>query len=409
MSSLKVAVRKFGPFEAALRRQFADFRRATGIRCDFHQEQLDLEPLYETMFGREGLKRGEWDIGFVVTDWLPMAVRGSHLLDLAPLLAAEPVPDYPAGWSPSLTRMQRIGGALYGLPYHDGPQCLVYRKDLFGDPAERAAFEARHGRPLTVPASWDEYLDVVAHFGRPAEDRYGTVLAAFPDGHNAVYDFCIHLWTRGGDLADAEGRPTLATPAAEAGLGFYRALAKRAGEIVHPDPLATDSVRSGEIFAQGGVALMTNWFGFAAYAAGHPASRVRGLVDVAPVPRGAGGASASLNIYWVLAVGAGCREPELAYRFVRHCLSPAMDKLTTEEGGIGCRLSTWADPEVNATVPFYARLPELHRAARELPFDPRFPELAHVIDRLVGEAITGDESSAILLRRAQAEAERVFA
>jgi multiple sugar transport system substrate-binding protein len=60
-------------------------------------------------------------------------------------------------------------------------------------------------------------------------------------------------------------------------------------------------------------------------------------------------------------------------------------------------------------VPFYARLPELHRAARELPFDPRFPELAHVIDRLVGEAITGDESSAILLRRAQAEAERVFA
>src|SRR5438105_1140244 len=81
MSSLKVAIRKFGPFEAALQRQFADFRRVTGVRCEFHQEQLDLEPLYDTMFGREGLKRGEWDIGFVVTDWLPMAVRGDHLLD----------------------------------------------------------------------------------------------------------------------------------------------------------------------------------------------------------------------------------------------------------------------------------------------------------------------------------------
>src|SRR3954447_2919626 len=135
MSSLKVAVRKFGPFEAALRRQFADFRRATGVRCDFHQEQLDLEPLYETMFGRGGLKRGEWDIGFVVTDWLRRGVRGGPLLALAPLLAAEPVPDYPAGWSPSLTRMQRIGGALYALALYLGPHGLEYCQEPLGDRA----------------------------------------------------------------------------------------------------------------------------------------------------------------------------------------------------------------------------------------------------------------------------------
>ena len=39
----------------------------------------------------------------------------------------------------------------------------------------------------------------------------------------------------------------------------------------------------------------------------------------------------------------GSAGPELAYRFIRHCLSPAMDKLTTTEGAIGCRLSTWAN------------------------------------------------------------------
>ena len=32
--------------------------------------------------------------------------------------------------------------------------------------------------------------------------RYGTVFAAFPDGHNTLYDFALQLWSRGGELTD---------------------------------------------------------------------------------------------------------------------------------------------------------------------------------------------------------------
>ncbi|MEM7022512.1 MAG: extracellular solute-binding protein [Pseudomonadota bacterium] len=407
--TLKIAIRKFTPFEDAIRKQFADFRTTQNVDCALHAESLDLDPLTEAMFDQGGLKNGDWDIGFIVTDWLPMASAGGHILDLAPLFDANPVPNYPEAWSPSLTGMQRIGDRLFGLPYHDGPQCLIYRKDMFADPAHRQAFQRRHGRPLAIPDSWDDYLDVVAYFSRAEEDRYGTVLAAFPDGHNAVYDFCIHLWTRGGELVDSNGKPTLATEPAAAALDFYRALAKRGGELVHPHPQEIDSVKSGEIFAEGRIALMTNWFGFAAYAASYPESKVRGLVDVAPIPRGTGGDAVSLNVYWVLAIGSGSRHPELAYRFIKHCLTPPMDKITTIEGAIGCRLSTWRDPEVNALVPFYNKLGSLHEKARQLPFDQRFPALAHIIDHLVTEAIEGDAASTTLLARAQAEAEQAFA
>jgi multiple sugar transport system substrate-binding protein len=81
-----------------------------------------------------------------------------------------------------------------------------------------------------------------------------------------------------------------------------------------------------------------------------------------------------------------------------------MDKLTTLEGGIGCRLSTWADPEVNAVIPFYHRLAELHRATRALPRSRNLPRLVHVIDQAVQRAILTDEPAGDILRQAQREA-----
>ena len=177
---------------------------------------------------------------------------------------------------------------MFGLPYHDGPQCLIYRKDLFEATEHRDGFELRFGRSLKPPANWDEYLDIIRYFS-DVPDMHGTVLAAFPDGHNTVYDFCIHVWSRGGEITDQGGRPTLETSAAEAALDFYRTLAKSDGGLIYPNPRSIDSVKSGEIFADGKIALMTNWFGFAAYAASHPQSRVKGLIDIASVPAGAGG------------------------------------------------------------------------------------------------------------------------
>jgi multiple sugar transport system substrate-binding protein len=80
-----------------------------------------------------------------------------------------------------------------------------------------------------------------------------------------------------------------------------------------------------------------------------------------------------------------------------------MDKLLTLEGGIGCRRSTWADPEVNAAIPFMRRLEELHAPAQELPRSQAWPRLVQVIDAAVQKAITGDESTAVILREVQAQ------
>jgi len=376
-------------------------------------EALDLNPLYESLFIRGGLKDGTWDVAFIVTDWLAEAVEQGALLDLAPYMRTAPVPDYPQGWTRSLTDFQHFGDAVYGLPYHDGPECFIYRRDLFEDQSEQRAFQERFGYHLTPPRTWDQFRDLARFFTRPEQELYGTVFAAFPDGHNSVYDFCLQLWSRSGDLADSSGAVTLDTPQAAAALDFYRAMV---GDrtATYPEPETIDSVRSGELFSQGNVAMMVNWFGFAA-ACEQPDSPVKGKVAIAELPSGTmprgraveQAASVSLGVHWALAIGSGSCHKDEAYAFLRHACSPEMDKLTTLEGAIGCRLSTWSDPEVNAAIPFYHRLADLTPDARTLPRSRHFPALAHIIDEMVQQAIRGAESSGEIVRQAQAKAAHI--
>lgn len=392
MTKLRIAVRAFGPFESAIAKQFDDFVRTTGADATLESVAMDLNPLHEAAIGTRGLATGEWDIAFLNTDWLAEAQAAGLLENLDPHMAAAPVADFPEAWSPSLTTMQRFAGGFWGMPYHDGPECLIYRRDLL----EAAG--------IVVPTTWDEFHAAARALHAPERDQYGTVLALFPDGHNSFYDFCIHIWSRGGEPFDATGRPAFTSPQAYAALDFLRTLARDQTAIA-PNARELDSVKSGLLFAGGKVALMANWFGFAAYADTAADSRVKGKVDVAPLPAGPGGRSVSLNVFWVLAIGSGSANKRLAWEFLRHCATAPMDKFTTTEGAIGVRRSTWADAEVNARIPYYHRLDWLHAHAREMPMTPRLAAVSHIVDDLMTAATTTDRPTAELLAQAQARAE----
>jgi multiple sugar transport system substrate-binding protein len=257
-----------------------------------------------------------------------------------------------------------------------------------------------------VPKTWDQFHRLARILTNPSQSVYGAAFAAFPDGHNTVYDFCLQLWTRGGTLFDDSGRMMLATPKAQEALDFYRELLKDSS-AVHPDSRTFDSVRSGLAFAAGQVAMMVNWFGFASMSETIAESKVKGRVAVTSVPCGAG-PRVSPNAYWILGIAAGSPHHELAWKFLCHCTSPEMDRLLTLEGGIGCRKSTWCDAQVNSVVPFFHCLESLHEDARELPRLSNWSDLAAVIDRMVMDAIDSDEPTASIIQRAQACADKIY-
>ncbi len=400
--TFRIAVRKFPAFEHAIAAQWNDFEAAarTGLQLD--AVALDLHPLEEALLPSGGMLRGDWDVCFVATDWLATIHAAGAAVDLAPhlgnLLSA-------GEWPESLLRLQRIEGAILGTPYHDGPECLMFRRDLFEDPAQQQRFAAQHGRPLAPPATWNDFHQVARFFHQPSRHLFGTVFAGFPDGHNTVYDFLLQLWSRGGELIDAEGNVRFNTEPAHAALTFLRMLWQDASAM-HPGSAQYDSVAAGMAFARGEAAMAVNWFGFAAMAHTSPGSAVRGLVDIAEIPAEQGFAHASLNVYWVLALAAGSPHKQVAARFLEHCLSPAMDKLTTTSGAIGCRRSTWHDPEVTAAIPFYPGMDLLHRSAREIPRRSDWPRIAAMIDHLMQQTASGSTSIAALLEQADHALER---
>lgn len=395
-TQIRIAVRKFNPFESAIRKQFADFSATHLNDVHIEIEALDLNPLHDALFARNCLRDGSFDIAFLSTDWISQAQQANLIENLTPYLERTPIADFPDAWSPSLLKFQQFRGGFWGTPYHDGPECLIFRKDLLAE-AE-----------LPVPTTWSEFHAAARRLHAPEQGRYGTVLALFPDGHNTLYDFCIHVWTRGGEPFNADAHPNLHTPQAIAALDFIRNLA-RDEHAIAPHARNLDSVKAGLMFCEGKIALMANWFGFAALGETWKESTVKGLVDIAPLPAGDGGVSASLNVYWVLAIAAGSKKKELAWSFLRHLATAPMDKLTTTEGAIGVRYSTWRDTEINRIIPYYHKLSGLHERARELPRHPKLADISHVIDDVLKEAVLGNVPSGVLLASAQRRVKDIIA
>jgi multiple sugar transport system substrate-binding protein len=400
MSSLRIAIRNYADFENALSeeaRLFESHHPGTKIEL----VSLGIHELYKTAITEGGLHGGRYDLALLVTDWLAEAHGAGALEDLHPWQCRIPLHDWPNGWPRSLVQPLLFGDQLVSLPWHDGPECLVYRSDLFSDPKRQSAFRQQFFRELAPPTTWEEFEHTIRFFNDQASGLYGTVFAGFPDGHNTLYDFALQLWSRGAELTGSDGRPRVTTPAVLSALEFYRRIV-RDPALCHPKSPRLDSNQSGDLFLAGEVALMVNWFGFAARS-GREGSPLAGKVAIAPIPTANGASPVSLSVFWALAMGKGSRHKELGWQFLRFIAAPERDLGITRHGTVGVRLSTWRNPELQARIPVYRDLEVISLGARQLPTGPGMAAFAAIIDEVITRALTTSEPSAAILESAQRE------
>lgn len=143
-------------------------------------------------------------------------------------------------WADALLKLQTFPDGIAGIPFHDGPECLIYRKDLFNDPAEKDAYWRRFGADLKPPETWKEFSQTAAFFNRPEKGMYGTLFALYPDGHNNIFDFALQVWSHGGGLTDKDGRITLCTDKSVKAMESYRKLI--ADPFIHPRSRSFESI-----------------------------------------------------------------------------------------------------------------------------------------------------------------------
>ena len=398
MTTVKLLLRDFADFESAMRAEIEAFHREQAdVRVE--ARAVGIHELYDELFRQGGLREGRWDLALLVTDWLAEAMEEGLLEDLAPRMRAKPLADWPQGWGRSIAEPVCFGDAVSSLPWHDGPECLIYRRDWFEDAVEQEKFRNRYGYDLGPPRNWKEFTDTARFFTRPDEGRYGTLFAAYPDGHNTLYDFALQIWSRGGSLVDAAGRACVESEEAVGAIDFYRATVRDAG-LCHPQSPGLNSTQSGDVFLAGAVALMVNWFGFAARCE-RTGSPLRGRVAIAPIPAAEGRAPVSLSVFWALGMARGSRNQGAAWEFLRFVAQPEVDLARVDHGTVGVRLSTWRNAELQRRVPCYARIEQISLGAKRLPRTRSLPAFAEIVDGIVVEALTTADPSTEILRRAQ--------
>jgi multiple sugar transport system substrate-binding protein len=403
-----LATRRQDTFERAFAIQIADFK-------DAHPDvkiEVVARPLhdhYTAMVQQAEAASSDFDLFLCNTDWLTEAISKGLLTPLNSHIQANPPVDWPYGWHPAMLGLQTQNGVVYGLPWHDGPEIFHYRKDLFQNAEEQAAYAKTHREPLKVPRTWSEFLKVAKFFTRPEDDFWGCCEGAYTDGHNNVYDFLIQLWSRGGVLFDASGCPQFHRQPGIEGLQFYVDLFQK-HRVASPECLNLGSVEVGDYYARGRAAMMWNWSGFAAVCEIPEFSNIVGKNACTTIPAGDGpnGRSVSLNIYWTLTLTAGSRNKDLAYRFMQHITQPHLDKVVSMCGANGVRLSTWQDPEVLAQYPYYGIIEEVHAGSITMPTLPEYPSVNHILSEAIHNAVHEGRSVEEELQNAAALATKLL-
>ncbi len=402
---LRLVSREQETFENTFAAHIADFQSVypdVEIECTY----LPIHDHYEKMVANMGTESDEFDLFLCCTDWLPILMHNESISPLDEMIEANPPHDWPNGWHKAMLGLQQRGGKIYGMPWHDGPQVFHYRRDLFEDATERENFLHKFGRELGPPQDWAEFIEVAQFFTRPNEGLWGCCEAGFTDGHNNVYDFLIHLWSRGGVLLDDNKEPQFDSAAGVDALQYYVDLFHK-HKVASLECLDLGSVECGNYYAQGNAAMMWNWCGFAAVCEMPEYSKIVGENACTKLPAGSAG-SISLNIYWVLTIPSGSKNKELAYQFLQHISSAKCDKVTSMCGANGVRLSTWNDPEVVAKYPYYSIISDVHANTRTLPAIPEYPEINEAISRCVHRALHLEMSCEESLKIAVAETREIL-
>ncbi|GAB3659366.1 hypothetical protein GCM10027591_12560 [Zhihengliuella somnathii] len=204
---------------------------------------------------------------------------------------------------PALVEEAEVDGHFLGMPAWTNAEIILYRKDLFGDPGNRADFEAEYGYELAAPTTWEQYADISAFFTR--DGMYGT------DVKGAVEtEWLAHVLQAGSPMVlDGDGEVVIDNEAHREALDFYVGLT----ESAPPGAAQVDWAAAQNLFNQGKTAMTRFWAH--AYRQIPDDAPVAGKVGAATMIGGSAGV-AGVPGPWYLSVPRATENTEDAKRFI---------------------------------------------------------------------------------------------
>ena len=237
-----------------------DFTAETGIAVDVIQIPWPnfQDKVFTAFVGKSDL----YDIVIGDSQWLGRNSQGKNYINLTDWINENI--DVDAIYGPAMTAFAEYpkgSGTYWALPAEVDAAGYVYRKDLFEDPKEMAAFEKKYGYALAPPKTYDQLRDIAEFFTRPDDDLYGIATWYSKEYDGITMGFQQVMWSFGGTYGDAETYKVaghLNSEDAAKALEFYTDLL----QFAPPDAPNYYWSETLNAYNSGKVAMAMNYFAF---------------------------------------------------------------------------------------------------------------------------------------------------
>lgn len=371
------------PGYEAIEAMLPAFEEETGIDVNI------IKHPYENALGeqvRDFVSGGDLDIALIDLVWIGNFAENEWIVPVEEVQAEfpeiiDPDLDMDDFFPLVLNAFGGWNGTIYGLPFDNYSGLLFYNRCML----EEAGFDG-------PPETWSELKDTYG----PAltkDGKYAYALQSKRNETQSADSFARMLWPFGGSFLDEEFRSNLNSEESQAGLKFRQDLMQ-----YMPDGIvAYDHAETVNAFAQGDVAMITEWSAFYSSVVSPETSAVADCVEVAPEPSGPAGRKPALGGF-SLAVASQADEDEkaAAWLFIQWATSKANAAEYLERGGVPARQSAYANPEELAET--YKFVPALVESWQEgVPeFRPRFaewPEITEIVQEWGTRMMLGEVST----------------
>ncbi|WP_138417661.1 ABC transporter substrate-binding protein [Sinomonas gamaensis] len=339
-----------------------EFTKETGTKVSF--VELPYDGLYNRLNSEFTSGSVSFDVAALDAVWLSAFKDGVAPLDS---LFTDDVKN---DLFPSLVKEANVGGKYIGMPVWTNSEILYYRKDLFNDSANQAAFKAKYGYDLKPPTTWQQYLDAAQFFTK--DGMYGT------DMKGAVETEYLAMLSQTGEqpmvVSNDGSKVTLGDANSLKALQFDDSLAKYAP----PGAAQVDWAAAQNLFNQGKTAMSLFW--------GHEYrsipkdAAVNGKVGVAEMIAGPGGV-AGVPGAWYLSVPKARGQQQAASDFVKFAYDH--NELAAQTSlGLVARKSAFSKYENQPGYENYKPLIDTLNAPNTIP-RPATPKWQQIVDTVL--------------------------
>ncbi|MGQ0711704.1 MAG: ABC transporter substrate-binding protein [Rhodoferax sp.] len=304
------------------------------------------------------------------------------------------------------------GKRLYAAPFYGEGSMTMYRADLF----EKAGLSI-HNRP-----TWPQIAAAAAKVHDPANGVYGLCLRGRAGWGDNMALISTMVNTFGGQWFDMAWRTQIDTKPWHDAVGLYVKLLQQFG----PPHAADNSFNENlELFAQGKCAIWVDASSAGGALINPRFSKVAHQTEFALAPTALSTKGAGWLWAWALAIPTSSTHAQAAQRFVQWATSQTYLRLVAQTRGwaampSGTRLSTYQRPEFTRAARF--ALTEAIAMVTANPRDatldkapyvgvqfvgiPEFQEIGEITGAEIRNALTGQQTVAQALRRAQLQVEQ---